>query len=250
MRLEPLREPDRVAIAGDWHRNTDWAVRMIERAHREFADTILHLGDFGYWSGGDTEHYLDTLQQALLNDMTFLLWIDGNHEDHERIEDLPSDASGLHPIRPNIWHIPRGFRWHWHGKTWLALGGAASVDRKFRTPGLDWFPGELITLADIDRATAGGHADVMLTHDCPTGVDTPWLDDPRIWPVTDMATACHNRDALRLAVEDVRPTVLYHGHYHHRYSAELVTPNYITRIEGLDRDKAATESDNMIILDL
>jgi hypothetical protein len=44
-----------------------------------------------------------------------------------------------------IWHLPRGHRWRWHGRDWLALGGAVSLDRGVRTAGVNWWPEEEIT---------------------------------------------------------------------------------------------------------
>ncbi|MET4706096.1 metallophosphoesterase [Frigoribacterium sp. UYMn621] len=42
-------QPDRVAIAGDWHGSISWLQSVIPRIHREApeVDTIFHTGDFG-----------------------------------------------------------------------------------------------------------------------------------------------------------------------------------------------------------
>ena len=36
---------------------------------------------------------------------------------------------GREQVTGRIWHLPRGHRWRWHGRDWLALGGAVSLDR-------------------------------------------------------------------------------------------------------------------------
>ena len=64
-----------------------------------------HLGDFGIWPGPDGRDYLARLDVALAG---------------------------------RIWHLPRGHRWRWHGRDWLALGGAVSLDRAVRTAGVNW----------------------------------------------------------------------------------------------------------------
>jgi hypothetical protein len=47
--------PDRVALAGDWHGNTAWAVRAVRKMAAllppDGPRVIVHLGDFGIWPG-------------------------------------------------------------------------------------------------------------------------------------------------------------------------------------------------------
>lgn len=47
------RTPTRIALAGDWHGNTRWALHALEAAARQGCDTVVHLGDFGLWPGHD-----------------------------------------------------------------------------------------------------------------------------------------------------------------------------------------------------
>ena len=57
----------------------------------------------------------------------------------------------------------REYRWTWHGRTWLALGGGVSLDKAGRAKGRDWWPQEEIT-DDQERAVIdAGHANVMVT---------------------------------------------------------------------------------------
>lgn len=248
--INPLKTPDKIAIAGDWHGNTAWAIRMISIAAESFhVDTLLHVGDFGFWPGHrDNEEYLDQVDTALADaGNMILLWIDGNHENHHALAALPLDEHGLRPIRPHIWHMPRGFRWTWLGKTWMGLGGAYSVDRKFRTPGRDWFPEEALTMTDVRHASEGGPVDVMITHDCPEGVDIPTLRKTAAegWPATDINSSENNRHALRLVCDAVTPKLLFHGHYHECYRGDLDGDGYRTDIQGLNCDGAFTAWENL-----
>src|ERR1035441_83787 len=49
------KAPERIGVAGDWHGNTAWATRAIEKMARLLPETgprgIVHLGDFGIWPG-------------------------------------------------------------------------------------------------------------------------------------------------------------------------------------------------------
>ena len=96
-------------------------------------------------------------------------FVDGNHEDFGQLAQLAAAIvpDGRNEIRPNILHLPRGYRWEWHGLTWLACGGGVSLDEAGRTEGIDWWPQEEITSGQEAAIIAGGHADVMVCHDCP-----------------------------------------------------------------------------------
>jgi hypothetical protein len=74
---------------------------------------VVQLGDFGIGMGGvdRAEGYLDTLDATARAADVRLLWLDGNHENYEYLERFPMHRSGLQPVRPHIWRIPRGTRW-------------------------------------------------------------------------------------------------------------------------------------------
>ncbi|WP_301123570.1 hypothetical protein [Mycolicibacterium fortuitum] len=129
--------PGTVMIAGDWHGNTGWATALIISAGVRGIKVVVQLGDFGFWTPGRrSDDYLDGIETACARHGVTVLWLDGNHECFDALYELPIDPeTGLRQIRPHIFHLPRGLRWRWHGKTWMALGGAHSVDRPDRKPG-------------------------------------------------------------------------------------------------------------------
>ena len=94
--------PSRTAIAGDWHADTEYAVAAIEHAAKRGATVLLHLGDFGY---NFTDDYLTALDDAL--DRCIVLgFVDGNHENFDRLLSWPVDADGLRCLRERIVHLP------------------------------------------------------------------------------------------------------------------------------------------------
>ena len=214
--LDTVEEP--VVLAGDWHGNLPWALRMVTAARDAGARVIVQLGDFGYWRDDpSTRKYLRRLESRLTElDMT-LYWVDGNHEDHVRLLKQPLAADGTRPISDHVVHLPRGFRWTWRDadgidRTWLALGGAVSVDRWHRTPGRSWWPEEEITSGDMSAAIGAGHVDVMVTHDAPHGVTIPGVTHTGGWPAASLADAAQHRGRLAQVVHSVRPVELWHGH--------------------------------------
>jgi len=234
-----------VALAGDWHGNLAWAQKVIRSAAAADAGLIVQLGDFGYWRPDpSTRKYLFRVERLLAELGMQLWWIDGNHEDHPRLRVLPLAEDGTRPISEHVVHLPRGFRFTVEGDgrsyTWLAVGGAVSLDRQWRTPGRSWWPEERLTDDDIAVALRGGPADVLISHDAPLGVDVP---DPRRgrWPEAALAEADEHRALLRVVVDGVRPRQLWHGHFHVQYDADLALPvvdggESTCAVHGLDCD--------------
>ena len=246
---EALRVPERLAFAGDWHMNAMWAVRAIEHAAELGVATIVHAGDFGYLF---YPRYLRPLQRALEAHDMQLLFVDGNHDDHNLLGRLPSWPSGLRCPggHERIWWMPRGFRWEWNGIRFVALGGAHSVDRGRRRAGESWWPEETITGEQAAYVVNDGPADVMITHDCPTGIDIPGLDESAAWfPPAEIASADQHRTLLRSVVDHVRPRLLVHGHYHRRH-LQTVNFGWDMTVLGLDCDGADNLTDNLHVIDL
>jgi hypothetical protein len=244
----PIDDPERVTIFGDWHGNTAWAIHALTAAKDRGINVALHVGDFGIWPGRRGSAYTLDVAATLAELDMHLFFIDGNHEDFTQLLGTPTDEeTGLVKLRERLYYLPRGSRWTWHGREWLALGGATSVDREWRTPYVDWWPQESLTVNDCMRAVEGGRADYMLTHDTPAGYDVPGIPPPGTFPIRAIVEAEEHRDLLQVVVDDIRPTWLYHGHFHSRYSHQL--PGFSGEdycfIEGLDKD-GSPGSDNWI----
>jgi len=223
---------DYVGIAGDWHSNVTWASTAVHRiadqirSHGEDEVVIFQLGDFGFWPGSHGERYLEQLNLALEDVNASLYFIDGNHENHVLLRKRAEKQGVLDQqvpvdITSRITWLQRGTRFTLNGKIWLALGGAASVDRTYRTEGQSWFPEERITPEQRDLAIAGGEAFVLLSHDAPAGHHINFPPYPS-WPEKDLALSQVNRDYLQDVVEATGVEYLMHGHMHMSY--EVIMP--------------------------
>jgi hypothetical protein len=228
-------EPALIGIAGDWHRHTAWAVDSIDQMCQCLPEPriILHAGDLGAdrddgtheWMGRTGTHavFLDEISRALARRKAELWFTKGNHEDHSLLQDcLMSADQGMIEIVPGVRWLTQGYRWRWHGRTWLALGGAASVDRYLRqegVPGMQhgaeaWWPGEEITAMEEAMTIAAGKAEVMLTHDAPCDAPLELIRPvPRAWEPAMPAAQAH-REKMQRICEKVRPEYFFHGHYH------------------------------------
>lgn len=215
-----------IGIAGDWHGDQNWALARLQDFRASDVKLILHLGDFGIWQDVDGDSYLSTMNTALADNGQHILVTLGNHENYTMVGALVTITGGqfagwqFNPELPRILYATRGQRWEWEGVSFVSLGGANSIDRFTRQEGINWWSEEQISYGDVMRTADGGYADVFLSHDCPSGV--PLFDeghDTQVvgakWSEAALTYAAHSRESLRAAVDDVKPGVLFHGHYHH-----------------------------------
>jgi Calcineurin-like phosphoesterase len=245
-------EPGRVVIAADWHGNTDQAVHVIGMTGRilegEPRPLILQLGDFGVWPGPAGAAYLESVRGACRESGVLVRFIDGNHEDFTQLEGLRMrEGRRFGGDAPLAW-IPRGHRWTWHGRAWMALGGAVSLDRAIRTEGASWWPDEEITAGQAASAIGGGPADVMVTHDCPGMVVHTFPPPPRFWDLADLARSDAHRERLQRIVSAVRPRWLMHGHLHRAYRRACDLGYGPVQVTGLDC--AEGDGPNWAVLDV
>ncbi|MFZ2238020.1 MAG: hypothetical protein WAV90_00595 [Gordonia amarae] len=233
-------------MAGDWHGSAHAACAAIGYAARRGIGTVLQLGDFGYWVPGPrTRMFLESVEIACAELGVTLLWVDGNHEDFSQLLELPIDpGTGLRAISPHVHHLPRGLRWTWHGRTWMALGGAHSVDKHRRIEGRSWWPEEHLTEAEVQAAISPGPVDVIVSHDAPDGVPIPGLS-PHQFPAEQIAIGDWHRRQVGNVVDAVGPGLLMHGHYHVRYR----TQRGRTEVIGL-ADNTARLVDNIMVMDV
>lgn len=226
-------EPGLIGVMGDVHANTAWTVRQIplicERLRNEFPKVILQAGDLGVWKDDGTftwmgqecyrKPFLEEVTEALEANDAEMRICEGNHEDHDYLAELAEKHAELHgycdevPVTSRITWLRRGARWTWHGRTWLAVGGAVSVDKLTRTEGVNWFPQEEITGKEEFMISAAGSADVLLSHDapadCPLNLGVPY----DLW-LPMIPRAEEHRDRLQRICVAVKPSYIFHGHYH------------------------------------
>lgn len=120
-------------------------------------------------------------------------------------------------VSEHIRHLKRGRTYNIDGKKILVLGGADSVDKLRRTPGLSWWEEETITDDDIARVDNGVHYDYVLSHCCPLSIfnnNKPYLctlgnivdnSDPELHK---------SENKLEQVLNFIEFDKWYFGHYH------------------------------------
>lgn len=205
--------PSWIIVAGDWHRNPYAAFpkRVIKLAKELQIDTIVHVGDFGYKFGTTNAYTFEKpLHQALIDAGVHLVWIDGNHENHEMLRTLEPLPNGFIQTgaRGNIYYAPRGHRWEWSGKKFGALGGAWSPNWRFLKAGVTLF--ELLEETKPEDLERLGYEklDYLIAHDVPSRISMKSFI-PGVVPT-------QTRELLQKAVDRTKPERVFSGHWHTR----------------------------------
>lgn len=247
--------PTNIMFVGDTHGSSWDLTRAINAAGARDISHMIVLGDFGFWAASHGVGFLDQTNKRLAEQNITLYWVDGNHEDHRALNELPLAEDGTRPIRSNIFHLPRGFRWTWGELRFLAFGGAYSVDRDWRKLGVSYFTEETATPEQIQHAVAGGVTDVLIMHDSPAGVPNDITDIPENQEKgvewfgqhnIDNATA--HRELLRPLLTETKPAIIFHGHYHKEFTHVFAGHDHgHTMVMSLDESSQSLRSSTYIM---
>jgi hypothetical protein len=241
--LGSLSSVSHIGFAGDIHGDMRQMFRATQEMHDHGISQLVVLGDFGFiWGGRNWDNDVDKLSRRLRAAGQSLHFVDGNHEDFTRLLKFPVTNDGLRWIRPNIAHIPRGYRSALSsGLTLAALGGANSLDIDYRVPGQSIWHQEAITESDLGEL-GREPADILIGHDAPLNV--PALDAVLAsakdgWSAASLDYAARGREMFHRGFMQVKPKLYLGGHYH-QHVDQIVSyssgePEFRTRVVILDR---------------
>jgi len=197
-------------ILGDVHAYWEDMNVTIAKAIREHPDIthIVQVGDFGYgpWTGSKpfkaSKGFFSDEEMEVYNNAE-KLWLDGNHEDHDLLE---QDCGAW---QPGWKYMPRGSVLEVDGYRVMFFGGASSIDKPHRIPHVSWWPQESITQAQVLEAlNDDGPIDAIFSHEHPAAV--PYSDERynnELFGRSDK----EGLDALR---QHFRPDFWFFGHHH------------------------------------
>ena len=117
----------------------------------------------------------------------------------------------------------------------------------------------MITPDEVLQAIEGGHADIMLAHDAPSGgtraVEEIISGNPMGWDLESLAYAAIGRRRMTDAVAAIKPDVFLHGHYHVadsgylNYGEEEMGVIHSLNPDGLPRNTGILDLDNIFNLE-
>jgi len=180
-----------IKILGDCHGNEKFYLSLVKDC-----EYSLQLGDMGF----DYE-FLKVLDH---NKHKF---VGGNHDDYDKYYDSPHALGdyGVIPFIPNSFFVRGGF----------------SIDVKYRTPGLDWWDKEELSLAELDKAVEEYgkiKPKYMFSHECPFSL-VPEISDGKTtvrfgWPAI---LSTRTNLALEKMLQIHRPDFWFFGHFHSNF---------------------------------
>jgi Icc-related predicted phosphoesterase len=231
--------PVRIVVAGDWHGNRDAATQSLLLAANNAASVVIQTGDFGIWPGEHGSRYLNHVATRAEQLGVHVLWLDGNHEDFDQLEAINPGPEGLRALSSHLIHLPRGARWTWSDIRFCAVGGATSLDRPVRLEGVSWWPQEELLEFQCADIIAAGTCDVLFTHDVTQEVNVLGIQH-RVynsdWARYELERAWIHRERVGTLTAALKPTHLFHGHFHQAYQKLAETTFGVVNVTGLGAD--------------
>lgn len=204
---------------------------MNNLARRNGIEIVVQVGDFGYWP--NFSRFQTDLDENNKVHGTQWIFLPGNHEDWDALDKITddhnpnTDENGF-AINDTVSYTGKIAHWRWKDRVFSVAGGAYSIDKFGRTPGIDWFPQETLSEKDlmVFAATCNmNRTDVLLTHDSPS-----WAEFDQMGGIIPIPESYHHRQMMNQIHRMAQPKLWFHGHYHHwmNYSG------YGTEVYGLD----------------
>ena len=159
-----------IYVTGDTHRKID--NRFSEKPLTKLTekDYLIILGDFGgIWYDDESDNlFLSYFEKQKYT----TLFIDGNHENHKKLNEYPVEMwnnGKIHKIKNNIFHLMRGQIFNIDGYKIFTFGGAYSIDKNMRTEFIDWWKEEEGNYEEMNEAfdnleKENNQVDFIFTH--------------------------------------------------------------------------------------
>jgi len=178
-------------------------------------DIVCVLGDFGFiFQQTQSKHEAYWLNWLHEKPWT-TVFIDGNHENFQRLAKLKTVIMFGGPVgkvNDSVFHLRRGEVYTFGDKKVFVMGGATSIDKLDRTPGISWWREETPSYKEIDNGFANLEkvnykVDFIFTHTLPTwyAMQVPGIGGKLNDPV------CKILDEIELRTEF---KFWYSGHFH------------------------------------
>lgn len=252
-----------VYVSGDIHGDpirfsTDSFYEQKEFSGNKDENIMIILGDFGLvWDrnkeGDNEKWWLDWLENKAFT----TVFLDGNHENHTRLNEYPIkewNGGKVHEIRPHVLHLMRGEVFTIEGKKFFSFGGASSHDISdgildiededwnqkahaldkqgkymYRIKGLSWWPEELPSEEELQNGINNlekhnWKVDYILSHTPPASI------------IAMLGCGLYEQDRLTKYLEEIRQKTEYKRHFMgHMHIDRQVTDKDILLYEQIIR---------------
>ena len=227
-----------IFLTGDTHGDIRRlnAASFFEQKEMTKDDYLIILGDFGLvWDYKGESRYEKNWLDWLDEKSFTTLFIDGNHENHDRLDAMEVEewhGGKVHRIRPSVMHLMRGQVFDIDGLSIFTFGGAGSHDisdgilelgdpkikkwsqdysKLFRVRGVSWWARELPSEEEMEEGRRNldkvdWKVDYVLTH-C-TSANTTAL----------IGGGAYSQDILTNYLQEIREKLTFKrwffGHHH------------------------------------
>ena len=236
-------------LTGDIHGNpfgrfsTDAFYEQKEFSGNKNENIMIQLGDFGIVWNKDGETKEEKYNLDWLENKPFTtVFVDGNHENHIRLNEYPVkewNGGKVHEIRPHVLHLMRGEIFKIQDKKFFAFGSASSHDiqdgildpddfddydefrktwkqwdeenRMFRVKNITWWPEELPSEEEMENGIKNlekhnWKVDYILSH------------SPSASVIALLGKGLYEQDVLTKYLEEIRYKTeykrMFSGHMH------------------------------------
>ena len=175
-----------VTLIGDCHGKYKRYHEIIREKDRH--EYTIQLGDFGF--------DYTTLKNV---DPKNHVFIGGNHDQYDIINDVPNYLGDY------------GYVNNFNGIDFFFFRGAYSIDRQYRTIGIDWWENEQVNIDQFMKARELYRSikpEVMITHDCPQDIALQMLEPGQ------RAYENITSWALQELYNIHQPKLWFYGHWH------------------------------------
>lgn len=236
-------------ITGDIHGNpfsrfsTDAFYEQKEFSGNKDENVCIVLGDFGIVWNKDGETKEEKYKLDWLENKPFTtVFVDGNHENHIRLNEYPVkewNGGKVHEIRPHVLHLMRGEIFKIQDKKFFAFGSASSHDiqdgildpdnfddydefrktwkqwdkenRMFRVKNITWWTDELPSEEEMENGIKN-----LEKHDWK--VDYILSHSPSASVIALLGHGLYEQDVLTRYLEEIRCKTeykrMFSGHFH------------------------------------
>jgi DNA repair exonuclease SbcCD nuclease subunit len=169
-----------IFVCGDTHH--DYDVKKLtmkkwpEQKELTLDDHLIVLGDFGLpWSNDPMNKQDRYLIEKFYGERRFTtLAIPGNHDNYERIFNLPEIkmfGAKVYRLWNNIFFLKRGEIYEIDGKKIFTMGGGFSIDKARRRNRVSWWEEEIPSYFEMQRGLRmlshyNNTVDYILSHTC------------------------------------------------------------------------------------
>lgn len=207
----------KIAIIGDQHGNINNFLSLIDYLEKlENPDLYIQVGDMGVM-GNNFEKYLHKLNKKLNSLNKNLLFIDGNHDNHNWLKSITKKKFEVNYIQSNIGYIPRGTLLKIGNTKFFFCGGAFSIDRNLRTLNKDYWIDETLSDEELEEIKSYletqdlDKIEYFISHDYPLEFSG---DFNGYNSQADYYIDYSHKRNLQELFDIVKPHLVINGHYH------------------------------------